>query len=337
MMTHMAAEIAECPAAAARLLAQGTSAIAAIAETLRERSFPFVVVCGRGSSGHAGVALRYLIETQLGYAVSASAPSLTTSYQQPLSVNGALFVVISQSGRSPDLIAATNAAREGGALTLAIVNAETSPVAHAADLVLPISAGPENAVAATKTVVNSLAASIALVAHWAEEPALWDAVLRLPSRLEAGLRLDWSPWTDSLSDAPATFVTGRGHGFGPTREIALKLAETLGLPALAYSAAELRHGPRAAVTGATPILALRQQDEVAASIDSLVGDLRTHGIVTHTCGGPYGTLPWIGDDHPACDPVVMLVPAYKAIEHEALRRGRNPDAPPSLTKITETL
>ena len=334
-MTFMAEEIAECPQAAARLLAGST--VDAIARKLSGREVSFVVVCGRGSSGHAGVYLRYLIETHLAYVVSASAPSIITSYRKAPHVAGALFVVISQSGRSPDLVAATRAAREGGALTLAIVNEAESPAAQAAELVLPIAAGRERAVAATKTVVNSMAACAQLVARWAEDDELDAAVARLPGRLAEAQALDWSAWMKTLDGHPTPFVTGRGHGFGTIREIALKMAETLRLPALAYSAAELRHGPRAALGPATPVLALRQNDEVAQSVDALVWDLRGQGVPVEVCGGPLGTLPWLPDDHPACDPIVMLIPAYRAIEAEARARGFDPDSPPSLTKVTETL
>jgi glucosamine--fructose-6-phosphate aminotransferase (isomerizing) len=233
-------------------------------------------------------------------------------------------------------VAATDAARRGGALTVAVVNDPASPVAEAAEAVLPIAAGPERAVAATKTVVNSLLAGAYLVARWAGDRALEDAVRRLPERLRAALALDWSAWTGDLADAPAAFVTGRGHGFGPVKEIALKMSETLRLPALAYSAAELRHGPRGAVSRRTPVLALRQDDGAADSIDALARDLRGDGLPVRLCGTG-GDLPWIGDDHPACDPIAMLVPAYRAIEREAVRRGLNPDRPAGLSKVTETL
>jgi glutamine---fructose-6-phosphate transaminase (isomerizing) len=334
-MTFMAEEIADCPDAAKRLL--DSPHIEASARELRRRSFSFVVVCGRGSSGHAGVYLRYLIETHLGYVVSASAPSIVTSYRKAPSVGGALFIVISQSGRSPDLVAATRAAREGGALTLAIVNDPNSPAAEAAHLVLPIEAGDERAVAATKTVVNSLIACAELVGRWAGDDALDAAVGRLPARLDRALGLDWSAWTATLKGTPTPFVTGRGHGFGTIREVALKMSETLRLPALAYSAAELRHGPRAALGPSTPVLALRQNDEVAEGVDALVRDLRQQGVPVEVCGGPLGTLPWMPDDHPACDPIVMLIPAYRSIEAEARARGFDPDSPPSLSKVTETL
>nr|WP_236960716.1 SIS domain-containing protein [Methylobacterium durans] len=240
--SHMAREIAEIPQAAARLW-PGSGEAERVAATLSRRSFPLVVLCGRGSSGHAGIALRYLIETRLGLPVSASAPSIVTGYEHVPRVAGALFIVVSQSGRSPDLVAATEAAKAGGALTLALVNDAASPVARAAELVLPLDAGPERAVAATKTVVNSFVLGAALVARWAGDRALADGLAALPDRLGQALALDWSAWSADLAAAPAAFVTGRGHGLGTVREIALKLAETLRLPALGYSAAELRHGP----------------------------------------------------------------------------------------------
>jgi glucosamine--fructose-6-phosphate aminotransferase (isomerizing) len=121
------------------------------------------------------------------------------------------------------------------------------------------------------------------------------------------------------------------------REIALKVAEILRVPTLGYSAAELRHGPRASVTPATPVLVLRQNDEAARAIDELVGDLNDAGENVFAVGGASGTLPWIGDGHPMCDPVLMLIPAYRAIELAAGRRGFDPDNPPHLSKVTRTL
>lgn len=332
----MAREIAEIPAAAERLLAQ-TGAMDHVTTRIREFAPRTMVFCGRGSSGQAGLHLRYLFEAKLGLLVCAAAPSLMTAYDARADMRGSLFIVISQSGRSPDLIATTERARIQGALTLAIVNDAHAPVAKAAELVLPIEAGPERSVAATKTVVLSMIAGARLVATLAGEPVLCAALERLPKRLAGALACDWSAWTGSLAPAPAAFVTARGYGLATAREIALKLTETLRLPSLAYSAAELRHGPRAAISSATPVLVLRQNDETADSVDSLVQDLGRDGEMLFVCGGPQGTLPWIGGDHPACDAITMLVPAYRSIEAEARRRGFDPDRPPHLAKVTETL
>jgi glucosamine--fructose-6-phosphate aminotransferase (isomerizing) len=334
--TSMAREIAEIPALSAQLLAR-QGGVGAIAERIRQLAPRIVIVCGRGSSGHVGVYFRYLIEARAGVIVSAAAPSVFTAYRRRPDMRGALFVVVSQSGRSPDLVMATEYARELGALALAIVNDEASPVAAAADLVLPIGAGPERAVAATKTVVLSMQAGLQLVTALTGDADLKDALRRLPGRLEKVLTCDWSPWGLSLAAAPAAFVAARGYGFGTAREIALKVTEILRLPALGFSAAELRHGPRAAITPATPVLLLRQNDEAGATVDGLFHDLHSAGETVFAAGGPTGTLPWIGDDHPICDAIAMLLPPYAAIESEARRRGLDPDNPQHLSKVTRTL
>ena len=332
----MARETAEIPAAAERLLARA-DLFAEIARRIEQAKPRIVVFCGRGSSGHAGVYLRYLFEARLGLLASASAPSVVTAYRRPPDMRDALFVVISQSGRSPDLVTATEVARKSGALTLAIVNDEHSPAAAASELVLPIGAGAERAVAATKTVVLSMIAGARLVAALGRDDDLNDGLRDLPRRLASALGCDWSAWADSAAGAAVSFVVGRGYGLGCVREIALKVSEILRVPALGYSAAELRHGPRASVTQATPMLVLRQNDEAAAAIDDLVRDLQGTGERVFVAGGAAQTLPWIGDGHPVFDPVVMLVPAYLAIEAAARRRGFDPDNPPHLSKVTRTL
>jgi glucosamine--fructose-6-phosphate aminotransferase (isomerizing) len=332
----MAREIAEIPAGAARLLARRDEIDAIVAQVAQAKP-RMVVFCGRGSSGHVGVYLRYLFEARLGLLASAAAPSVVTAYRRPPDMREALFVVISQSGRSPDLVAATEVARTAGALTLAIVNDASSPAAAASELVLPIDAGPEHSVAATKTVVLSMIAGAALVAALARDDDLGQGLQALPARLAGALACDWSAWGHATAQAPAAFVTGRGYALGCVRELALKVAEILRVPALGYSAAELRHGPRAAITPATPVLALRQNDPAAAAVDDLVRDLKAANETVFCAGGPDETLPWIGDGHPICDPVAMLVPAYRAIETAARRRGFDPDNPPHLSKVTRTL
>ncbi len=335
-VSAMARETAEIPAAAERLLAR-TGAIAAIAARIEQAGPRIVVFCGRGSSGHVGVYLRYLFETRLGMLASAAAPSVVTAYRRMPDMRDALFVLVSQSGRSPDLVAATRSARRFGGLTLAVVNDEDSPAAAASERVLPLGAGRERSVAATKTVVLSMIAGAQLVAALAHDDDLNRALPALPSRLSGALACDWTAWADCAAGAAAAFVAGRGYALGCVREIALKTAEILRVPALGYSAAELRHGPRASITPATPVLVLRQNDEAAGTVDGLVGDLRAAGGRVFVAGGAAGTLPWIGDGHPVCDPLAMLIPAYRAIEAAARRRGLDPDHPPHLRKVTCTL
>ena len=331
----MAKEIGESPDVVSRIV-RNRRTIADVAKRLDVGSVPIAVLCGRGSSGHAGVFLRYLIETRLHVPVSASAPSVITAFRKPLSLRNALFIVISQSGRSPDLVAATRSARESGAHTIAIVNEVHSPVADAAEFLIPIEAGPEQSVAATKTVIGSMAAGAALVAELTGDAALGSALDRLPERLERALTLDWSAVAADLAQATAVFIASRGLGLGSAREIALKLAEILRLPALGFSAAELMHGPRAALSSRTPVIMMRLMDETAVTIDQLAGELRQSRIAAHLCGGPRGTLPWLSDDDPAMDAITMLLPAYRMIEHTARAWGFDPDRPPQLSKITET-
>jgi len=331
----MASEIGESADVADRIV-RNRSATREIAQRCGSGAAPLCVICGRGSSGHAGVFLRYLIETRLRLPVSASAPSVITAFRTPLQLRGALFIVISQSGRSPDLVAATRWARAAGARTIAIVNAIASPVADEAEFVIPIEAGDEHSVAATKTVIGSMAAGAALVAELADDGALRAALDRLPARLTHALALDWSAIAGDLAGASAVFVAGRGLALGSAREIALKLSEILRLPSIGVSAAELQHGPRAALSPRTPVIMMRLMDETAATVDALAKELREERIALHLAGGPFGSLPWLAEDDPATDAITMLVPAYRMIEQAARACGFDPDRPPRLNKITET-
>ncbi|WP_245446745.1 SIS domain-containing protein [Bradyrhizobium sp. MOS002] len=331
----MAIEISESADVVARIV-QNRPASREIAQRVEIGSAPLCVVCGRGSSGHVGVFLKYLIETRLRLPVSTSAPSVITAFRTPLMLRHALFIVISQSGRSPDLVAATRSARTAGARTIAIVNAASSPVADEAEFVIPIEAGREHSVAATKTVIGSMAAGAGLIAELAEDRILRSALERLPERLRRALALHWGGITDDLTKASAVFVAARGLGLGSAREIALKLSEVLRLPSIGLSAAELQHGPRGALSSRTPLLMMRIMDETAPMVDALAKELRQQKIALHLCGGPHGSLPWLAEDDPATDPITMLMPAYRMIEQAALSCGFDPDRPPRLSKITET-
>jgi glutamine---fructose-6-phosphate transaminase (isomerizing) len=336
IQTAMAREIREIPLATARLLAE-QDLVASVADRIRRADPRAVVISGRGSSANAGTLLRYLFEARAGLLVSTSAPSVVTTYGQSIDMRNAVFIVVSQSGRSPDLVAGARAARESGALTIAIVNDVTSPVAEACELTLPVGAGPERAVAATKSVVLSMVISGQLVASLTSDHALNEKLSQLPQRFSDALGCDWSAWSGSFAAARAAFVIGRGFGLGPAREIALKIAETMRLPTLGYSAAEVRHGPLAAASAETPLLVLRQNDGSSAMVDALIADLRARKLNVFSVGDPGATLPWIGNDDPICDAITMLLPAYATIEQAARDRGFDPDNPPNLTKITETL
>ena len=333
----MAAEVAEIPRAAARLLHGGRETIAQVAAGIDMGRVSHAVVSGRGSSGHAGTYLRYLIETRLGLSAAPAAPSVVTRYGASPRLGEALYILVSQSGRSPDLVAAAEQASAAGAQTIAIVNDANSPAARACRHVIPIAAGPELAVAATKTVVNTMLAGLLLVGALSGDKALAAVTQAAPERLAQALALDWSPWARRLSPAPAGFVIGRGLSLGPAREAALKAAEILGVPVLGYSAAEVLHGPKAAIRSEHPILGLNAGGEVSDSIEDALATLGRQGSPVFSGSGPQPTLPGLGAGEPALDAIAQLVPVYRALEAEASRLGRNVDSPPGLLKVTETL
>src|SRR5262249_54506627 len=160
-----------------------------------------VVTCARGSSDHAATYARYLIETRMGLLTSSASPSVSSVYGVRQELDRCLFLVLSQSGRSPDLLAAAAAAKDSGALVVAMVNVEDSPLAAAADHVIPLRAGPETSVAATKSYICALAASLHLVARWREDGTLSDTLASLPEQLNQAWELDWSPMVEMLAPA----------------------------------------------------------------------------------------------------------------------------------------
>ncbi len=332
-MSLMRAEIDEAPAAVARVIA-AMPAIAAVAARIRALDPPFVTLAARGSSSHAGTFLRVLIGRDLGLTAAASMPSLASVYHRPQRLGGTLFITISQSGRSPDLIACATQARASGALTLALVNDATSPLASACELVLDIQAGPERSVAATKTVVATLATCIALVRLWAgREPELAD----LPARLAAAP--DWPRLVPTLVTTAHIFTVGRGPALGIAKELALKLAETCGIAGLAFSAAELAHGPMALAGIGFPVLAVLQQDAALPHSEALLASIAARETEVFAAGGMVAggiVLPVLAPSDPDADLLVMLVSAYRAIEAAARARGLDPDRPRALQKITRT-
>lgn len=335
----MFAEAAEAPAAVARQLALLAEPIERLAAGLRRDPPRAVVTLARGSSDNAATVARYLVEAHLGVLTSSAAPSLASVYHAAPDYDGALMLAISQSGRSPDLIAAAESARKGGAQLVALVNDAESPLAGMADVLLPLAAGPERSVAATKSFVASVAAVLALVAEWSEEAALADAVAALPGLLDQAWALDWSAALQPLAAANGAYVVARGHGFGIAQEIALKLKETCGLHAEAFSAAEVRHGPMTLVGPGFPVLLLGQDDRSQESVAELAGEFAERGATVISAGIPGAPglrLPAL-DAHPAVQPLLLVQSFYRLANALAAARGRDPDHPPHLAKVTETL
>jgi glucosamine--fructose-6-phosphate aminotransferase (isomerizing) len=299
----------------------------------------FVVTCARGSSDHAASYGKYLIETVVGRAVASVGPSIASVYGGPLALAGSLFVVVSQSGRSPDLLRLTEAARRGGALVVGFVNDESAPLAALCDVALPLCAGAETSVAATKSFLLSGLAFLQLVAHWSADPALRDAVAAFPDALDAASRLDWWPVLADLAGATSLYVLGRGTGLGAAAEIALKLKETCRLHAEAFSTAEVLHGPLALVDRGFPVLVVGQDDDSAATTRSVTARLVALGADVRSALDVAGAtpLPVPAAVPAAIAPLCQVQSFYLAVHRLAAARGLDPDAPAHLRKVTETV
>ena len=337
--TSMASETAEAPRVVRDLLAHNAAAAAALGARLREHPPRVVLTCARGSSDHAATYAKYLIETRAGLITASAAPSVSSVYAAATEAREVLCLAISQSGASPDLLAAAGAAREAGADLVALVNAPGSPLAALADVELPLWAGPELSVAATKSYLAALAAIAQLVAAWTEDAVLQAALERLPEQMDAALALDWSAALPVLEDAASLYVVGRGPGYAAAQEAALKFKETCGLHAEAFSAAELRHGPMALARDGFPVLILTQDDATRDGVQHLAGELAAAGARVLIAGGSAPgaiALPSIKAD-PLLQPILLAQAFYRMVEALARRRGFDPDRPHGLSKITRTL
>jgi glucosamine--fructose-6-phosphate aminotransferase (isomerizing) len=334
---HM--EAAEGPEVVRRQLDVNAEAMRELGAVLRQRALRTVVTCARGSSDHAATFAKYLIETHARIITSSAAPSMSSIYDASTDLRDVLFIAISQSGKSPDLLASAKNARECGALIIALCNTPGAPLGNVAHYTIPLHAGTEKSVAATKSFIASLAALIHLVAEWREEPMLIDALSIAPSQLRRAFELDWSAAIQPLREATNLFVIGRGYGLGIAQEAALKFKETCGLHAEGFSAAEVQHGPMALVGAGFPILAFSQEDDSRSSIERVAGEFATRGASVLLAGGKApGTraLPVI-DAHPVIEPMLMIQSFYRFAAALAESRGYDPDVPPHLRKVTETV
>jgi glucosamine--fructose-6-phosphate aminotransferase (isomerizing) len=338
--TRMAREAAEAPQVVARLLRENEAACRALGHRLRQSPPRFVVTCARGSSDAAATYAKYLVEIALGVVVASVGPSVSSIYGRRPQMRDALFLAISQSGRSPDLTLLAEAARSDGALTVALVNDTGSPLAALCEIVLPLHAWPERSVAATKSYIATLAAVLQLVCHWSGDRTLSEPVARLPADLAAAARDDWSAALPLLTRTASLYAVGRGPGYGAVLEVAIKLKETCGLHAEALSAAELMHGPLALAAPDFPVILFSQRDQALAGLVALAGSLTARGVPV-LAAGPAArrgslALPGADDLHPFAQPIALVQSFYALAEAVARARGHDPDAPPHLSKVTET-
>jgi glutamine---fructose-6-phosphate transaminase (isomerizing) len=298
-----------------------------------------VIVSARGSSSHAATYLRYVLETQSGMLTTSLAPSICSVYDRSPSVADSICIVLSQSGRSPDLLAVVENMNRIGVRTVALINETNSPLAAKCRFVVPLQAGAERSIPATKSFIASLFAGLRL-ARCIDPLVVSDEDLAsVPDLLQRAWVLDWTPLVDSLIDAQGLYVIGRGAGLAIASEAALKFKETCNLHAEAFSAAEVRHGPMALFDNGFPILIFRQNDAGASSCDDLATLAVEHGCRVFVVGGmtPGSTsLATIGAS-PLLEPMAQIQTFYKAVSALSLKRGHDPDRPPALRKVTLTL
>jgi glucosamine--fructose-6-phosphate aminotransferase (isomerizing) len=337
IQTHMRREVEEIPQAVARLLDRSGTVLEQAGKDLRRRDPAFAITVARGSSSHAATYLKYVSELELGLPFAPVGPSVASIYGAKLRLKGAACIAVSQSGKSPDIVALAQSAR---ALTIALTNTADSPLARDSDHAVDIMAGPELSVAATKTFVNSIVAGLGLLAHAAGDEKLLSALKALPEQLQKAIDCDWSALTGALEGRGSLFVLGRGPSSAIASEAALKFKETCGIHAEAYSAAEVMHGPMALVGGGFPVVALAARDaaepSVAASADALVA---RQGAVfaTSALATQAARLPFVATGHPLTDALPLVVSFYAFVEAFARHRGLNPDMPRNLRKVTETV
>lgn len=340
--TVMAAEIAEQPQRLAQLMRRAEDGqFARAAEAIDVQRRPFAVIAARGTSDHAAIYLKHLLEVKLGIVVALASPSVFTVYRRSLRVEGALWIAISQSGGSPDLVEATRSARESGAFTVAVTNAADSDLARAVHLTIDIEAGPERAVPATKSYTSELLACWLLAEAMAGRDG--SGAAGLPARAAAAVA---APLPDGLvarlQDADRLVLVGRGYSYPTALEGALKFVETAHLGAQGFSGADLLHGPIGAVSAGDPVLAIVPEGPAGVSLLPVLDSLRAADadltvVGSHRPDGFDGTLLPAGEDLPEdLAAITQIIPLQRLACELALARGLNPDAPRGLNKITRT-
>jgi glucosamine--fructose-6-phosphate aminotransferase (isomerizing) len=337
--TLMFQEAAAAAAVVRAQLAANAQSMKALGQLLRRLCPRAVITCARGSSDHAATYAKYLIETRARILTASAAPSISSLYGIRQDLRQCLFIAISQSGRSPDLLAAVAHARTSGATILALCNDPTAPLAAAADHLIELHAGPELSVAATKSYLATLAALAGLVAAWTGDATLQAELQELPEKMAACWQLSWSAAIPLLKRTGHLYVIGRGLGLAAAQEVALKCKETCGLHAEAFSSAELRHGPFTLLGPQFPALLLAQGDATDEGLTTLARELAVRSVPVLLAGARVSgavSLPTLAIS-PALAPILLVQSAYGLINELALVRGFDPDHPANLRKITETV
>jgi glucosamine--fructose-6-phosphate aminotransferase (isomerizing) len=338
--TQMRREVLEIPHAVDRLLTNQGGALSRAADALRLRDPGFLVSVARGSSDHVATYLKYASELLTGTPIASLGPSIASVYKRELKVAGSACISVSQSGKSPDIVEMARMVRSSGALSIALTNDPSSPLAQVSDHTLYLDAGPELSVAATKTFVNSAVAGIWLLAEWAGDDELIKAIRGLPDVLGRAVQQDWPEARAALATRDSVFCLGRGPAYAISGEAALKCKETCQIHAESYSSAEVLHGPVSIVDSGFPVLAFCAADEAEEVLASVADNVAQKGgrvFATTPKVSVASSLPTIRTGHPLTDPIALIASFYAMVEQVAAARNINPDAPRHLNKVTKTV
>ncbi|MFC8246070.1 SIS domain-containing protein [Streptomyces chartreusis] len=339
----MAREMAEQPAVLRRILSQGAPAIHQVAREIAARSPRFVLLTARGTSDNAALYAKYLLEIRLGLPCGLASMSTITAYGARPDLTDVLVITVSQSGGSPDLVASTQAAREAGAITLAVTNNPDSPLAGVSEYHVDIMAGPERALPATKTYTASLLALYLFVEGLRDSDgtaaeALPDIAEQLLARQDEVRAL-----AARYRFAERMVITSRGYGYPTAKEAALKLMETSYIPALSYSGADLLHGPLAMVDNVSPVIAVVPDGKGGEALRPVLDRLRGRGADLVVIGprqqveqASAGFVLPTEDVAEELQPILEILPLQLLAYEVTIARGQDPDAPRALAKVTET-
>lgn len=335
--SHMLRETAEAAGVVERLLSDEAAAIRTLAARLRSLPPPVITTAGRGSSDHAATYFKYLFEIVAGIPVASIGPSVASVYRAELQLRGAAHFTVSQSGASPDIVALQAAAGRGGALTVAFVNVTDSPLAREADVVIPLHAGEEQSIAATKSFVAACTALAAFAAAYAGDAPMEGALRSLPAALSSP-SADGIEARDLLAGAASIYTAGRGPAFAIALEAALKAKETAAIHAEAFSLAEVMHGPARLAGDALPVIAFLPDDAALANgREGATRLARLGSPVIRISSEPDADIRVVPAGSGLIDPIVMIAAYYRLIERVAWERGHDPDAPLNLAKVTRTV
>lgn len=338
-------EIMQQPAAIERLVNLEYANVVKIADNLRRR-FKYIMIAARGTSDNAARYAQYLFQIHNRIPVMLATPSVFSVYQRPPQLEDALVIAISQSGKSPDIISVVEEAKRQGRPSLVITNGPDSTLSAAADAVIPLQAGIEKAVAATKTYTSSLAALAILSCSLLGDNILMDDLHRLPERVDATLQgiLPLVGRMERYLLMERGAVIGRGFNYCTAFEIALKVKELTGVTTVPYSSADFLHGPIASIHQGYPVIAIAQRGQVYRDILDVINKVRALGaelavisddpdaqaMANLVLPTPAGIPEWLS-------PVTNVLPGQILGWQIAVQKGLDPDKPRGLSKITETL